>query len=190
MISNDSKLAVIAEYAYLFSENGLRLTDDKLQKIIYLTQALYDVDFFDYFVYLGSGPFSVSIDVTLAEANALSIVSAGLFIMPGHLNAFLRKGSEEKFLQEINPYIKGVFENFGKLCEKRLNLISSIVYIDKYLDEFKPSSEDGLFNRDGFIKMIIREYCDNSIATEDINYSDEEIQKATKLLVALGYIKR
>lgn len=146
-----------------------------LQKMVYLLQEVYDVKCgyqFDIYTY---GPFTSQLlqDLDLVEAlkgvRISSVISAvgGYYIEPGERNEELREKARE-FLRDSSEAIDRLIKNFGSSNAKQLELLSTIVYVDRDM-------KDTGISRENLTKMV-----------GDIKpkFSGSEIESAVSILEA------
>lgn len=131
-----------------------------LQKMVYLLQEVYGVKCgyqFDLYTY---GPFTSQLlqDLDLVETlngvRIASVVSAmgGYHIEPGERNEELREKAGE-FLKssDVSEAIDNLISNFGSFNAKELELLSTIVYVDRDMKD-KGLSREKLIQMVGDIK--------------------------------------
>ena len=143
--------ALIADLVKCCYSKGLQITVNSVNKLIYLIQTLYSDEvpiIYDYYLYEKDGPINFALRADLTKSFMLNniIIKCSGEIEPSSntLNA-IKQGWA--FLEKVRPYVDEVLNRFGEITEKELNNLSSIVYINKHIDEF--ITED--IDRDVFI---------------------------------------
>jgi len=179
-VSTVLREALIAEFAKCCYSKGLCLTFDSVGKLIYLLQVLYNKVpiIYDYYLYEKNGPVGVGLEKDIKE----SVILNNIIIKDGEiepdnntLNA-IKKGWI--FLEKVRPHISDVLDRFGEITHKELDNISSVVYINKHIDEFV-TEED--VDKNVFIESIMNEYS---------YVSHDEVQKAINYLLQWEHMER
>lgn len=135
-----NRYGLIAEIAYRLKDRCQQFGKTILQKMIFLLQEAYGVKCgyqFDLYTY---GPFTPQLlqDLDLVETlggvqvNPVISGFGGYHIVPGEKNDALRKKAKD-FLEDttVSSAIDTLLEEFGSFNAKELELISTIVYVDR-----------------------------------------------------------
>lgn len=171
------RYGLIAELAWRLKDKRGQFGKTALQKMIYLLEEIYGVDCgyeFSFYIY---GPYSKELlnDLDFVEAlggvevQYMSQGLGGYHIAPGRENELLRKKAE-KFLQEKSETLDRLIDEFGTMGAKELELRTTIIYADKFLQ--RTGKE---LNRDDFIKLIkqIKPFFDAELIVQAL----EELEK-------------
>ena len=129
------KYALIADIAERWSKAGNHLGKTALQKAIYLLQTLKGVDAgYDFSLYhVRAFDSSVLYDLDFAELmGAVKVTSNGMgyAIKPSAFCDEIRKGGED-FVQSNSEAIEEIATVFGGFSAKQLELLSTIVFVDR-----------------------------------------------------------
>lgn len=130
------RYGLIAEITERFEIAKCRLGKTALQKMIFLLQRSFGVDFdYSYTLYT-YGPYSadVSRDLDIVEglggAQINYILNGGYEIHPGSASGDLRKRASG-FLEEIGPKLDKLISDFGSFGAKDLELRSTALFLAK-----------------------------------------------------------
>src|SRR5271155_2624662 len=169
------RYALIAEIVQRFNLANHRLGKTALQKIIFLLQRAFCVDFGYRYTLYTYGPYCADVarDLDIVEgfggAQVLYDLGLGGYeIRPGSTNKEIRERSEPS-LKTIGPQLDQLVSAFGRFNAKELELRSTLVYLAK----------PGL-TRDGLIQQV-----------HDVkpHFTSQVIDSALQELETAGYVK-
>jgi len=176
-----NRYGLISELTSLLKDKCPQFGKTILQKMVYLLQEVYGVKCgyqFDLYTY---GPFTSQLlqDLDLVETlngvRISSVMSAigGYHIEPGERNEELREKAVE-FLRDstVSEAIDSLIEDFGSFNAKQLELLSTIVYVDRDMKD-KGLSREKLIQMVGDIKP---------------KFLDSEIEDAVSILESKGIV--
>jgi len=134
---SDERMALISILAEHSPANRIGRT--QVMKFLYFLQVLRDVPLGYRFTLYSYGPFDSDVLADLANAEGLGVVDStviqfsggyGYEIRPGRNADWLRERAA-RFLQRYRPDVDWVMEKFGSLKSGHLELVSTIVYVDR-----------------------------------------------------------
>jgi hypothetical protein len=142
---NEERMALISVLAE-HSPNS-RIGRTQVMKFLYFLQVLRDVPLGYRFTLYSYGPFDSDVLADLANSEALGVVDSTVIqfsggyryeICPGGNAGWLRERTVQ-FLKQCRRDVDWVMKNFGTLKSGQLELLSTIVYVDR---EAADSGED------------------------------------------------
>lgn len=151
--SNDNRYGVITDLAVQLQEReAQQFGKTALQKLIFLLQEVYKVDMGYHFGFYTYGPFAAELlnDLDFAQCiGAVTIESAdpaagsGYRIQAG-LMATDTMERASKFLTEHRGVINSLLDSFGKKSAKELELLTTIIYLNKEVKPLDISQSDAI----------------------------------------------
>lgn len=139
-----NRYGLIAELAYRRKNQYPQFGKTILQKMVYLLQEVYGIKCgyqFDLYTY---GPFTSQLlqDLDLVETlGGIRVypVTGGYHIAPGDQNDSLRETAKDFLcLPDVSRAIDNLVQDFGSLNAKELELLSTIVYVDRDMKSAVP----------------------------------------------------
>ncbi len=153
-----NRYGLITELAYRLKDKSAQFGKTILQKMVFLLQEVYGVNCgyqFDLYTY---GPFTpqllqdLDLVETLGGVQIQPVISGfgGYHIVTGEKNDALREKAED-FLKNpaVSSAINKLIENFSCFNAKELELISTIVYVDR---DMKATSQ--IITRDDMVQIV------------------------------------
>lgn len=168
MIMTSLHRKVLLTYLSKAFETKPLLTNVLAHKLIYLIQNIPGAPVFcEFFYFKSEGPVSVTVDISLIEAESSGCISyytkegqvikapgiddAYLFIKPGPYYLKIYK-KNHSFFREMQPYVEKVVAL--NCSQEEYQALASVAYINTHINEFAEEVED----RADFITMILQEY--------------------------------
>jgi uncharacterized protein YwgA len=155
-----NRYGLIAELAHRLHGKSHQFGKTILQKMVFLLQEVYGVKCgyqFDLYTY---GPFTSQVlqDLDLVESlggvKVYPVISGygGYLIVPGDKNDSLREKAKD-FLQDakVSDAIDNLLKEFGSFNAKELELISTIVYVER---DMKTKTIGQPLTRDKMVQIV------------------------------------
>jgi len=141
------RLVAISKLAAAFAEKAMQFGKTALQKSVYLIQELYGIDLEYRFGFHTYGPFCPELLSDLDFAEALDLVEIrhnsegdGFDIAPKTDATFENRTSSE-FRRKLTGSIKRLLRDFGGRTARELELLSTIVFIDREPENTRSEEE-------------------------------------------------
>jgi len=139
MLSDPITTNRLAVFAELVDESNFRIGRTAFMKLCYFLQTLKGMQLGYEFTLYSYGPFDSEVLADLRQAEDLSVLESSVTSFSGGYqyqfstseNAPLVKRSGRKFLQENARSITWVVETFASKTASELELLSTIVYVDR-----------------------------------------------------------
>lgn len=134
---SDRRLALFPVLAQMSQVGHIGRT--ALMKYLYFLQTLRDVPLGYRFTLYSYGPFDSEVLSDLTSAETLGLVESQTVMYPGGFGYQIRPGDKiswikkraSAFLKEHKPDIKWVSKMFGSMNASELELVSTIIYINR-----------------------------------------------------------
>jgi len=142
MLADRLTTARIAVFAELIGLGGTRVGRTALMKMCYFLQILKDVPLGYEFSLYSYGPFDSEVLGDLRTAEDLSAIDSSVVSFPGGYQYILSTSSSaaqvkreaKQFLSQYIGCIKWVADTFANRSASELELLSTIVYVDRNVD--------------------------------------------------------
>jgi len=133
----EKRLALIPTLAEKAPQRKIGRT--ALMKFLYFLQTLRQVPLGYRFTLYSYGPFDSNVLADLSVAESLSAVASETIFYPGGYGYDITAGIKakwlqkraEKFLAKHEKDVRWVMERFGKFTSGQLELVSTIIYVDR-----------------------------------------------------------
>ena len=138
---SEARMALISLFAERSSSGYVGRT--ALMKYMYFLQTLRGVPLGYRFTLYSYGPFDSEVLADLGNAEALSAVESQPVLYPGGYGYQIKPGAKAKWLQkrgssflsEHDSDIGWVTQEFGSLSSSQLELVSTIIYVDREAEQ-------------------------------------------------------
>lgn len=155
-----------------------------VMKYLYFLQTLRSVPLGYRFTLYSYGPFDSDVLADLAAAESLGVVNSSVVQYPGGYGYEITAGANagwledrsKRFLRKCKPEVQWVIEKFGVLSSAKLELVSTIIYVDREAaDDEEELSLDALA---AIVKEVKPHFSMDEIMTFASRLRDEDLLEA------------